>query len=78
MLRFASGQAVWSDVLVRLAVFYTSTVRSRNAPPVAFAIGTGRAEGLLGRRLSELRSELCAAGGIGAAVAASNRCSSAN
>lgn len=68
MLRFASGYADWDDVLVRLAVFYTSTVRSKQAPPIAFAIGTGRAEGLLGRRLDELRSELSNTSDIGAAV----------
>ena len=68
MLRFASGQADWSYVLVRLAVFYTSTVRGKQAPPVAFAIGTGRAEGLLGRRLVGLRSELSAAADIDAAT----------
>jgi DNA helicase-2/ATP-dependent DNA helicase PcrA len=68
MLRFASGQTDWDDVLVRLAVFYTSTVRSNQAPPLAFAIGTGRAEGLLGRRLADLRAELSAAADVDAAV----------
>ena len=58
MLQFVISQASWEDVLIRLAVFYTSTVRSKYAPPVAIAIGTGSAEGLLRRRLDELRDEL--------------------
>jgi DNA helicase-2/ATP-dependent DNA helicase PcrA len=58
MLQFAFGQAAWEDVLVRLAVFYTSTVRRKQAPAVAIAIGTGRAVELLGKRLGELREEL--------------------
>lgn len=58
MLQFAFGQAAWEEVLVRLAVFYTSTVRSKQAPAVAIAIGTGRAVGLLGKRLGELREQL--------------------
>lgn len=58
MLQFAIGQAAWEDVLVRLAVLYTSNVRSKYAPPLAVTIGTGRADGLLGRRLDELRDRL--------------------
>jgi len=68
MLRFAVAGAQWDDVLVRMAVFYTSTVRSKYAPPVAFAIGTGRTEGLLGRRLGELREQLAQAPDIDSAI----------
>jgi DNA helicase II / ATP-dependent DNA helicase PcrA len=68
MLRFATGQATWDDVLVRLAVFYTSTIRSKQAPEIAFAIGQDRTVGLLGRRLAELRTELSQAHGIDTAA----------
>jgi DNA helicase-2/ATP-dependent DNA helicase PcrA len=64
MLQFAIGQAAWEDVLARLAVFYTSTVRSKYAPPLAFTIGIGHADGLLGRRLGELRDGLAQAPNI--------------
>lgn len=46
MLQFAHGQVPWDNVLVRLAVFYTSTTRSKRAPQLAIDIGTGRAVGL--------------------------------
>ncbi|MEJ2862152.1 UvrD-helicase domain-containing protein [Actinomycetospora flava] len=68
MLRFASGRSEWDEVLVRLAVFYTSTVRSKQAPQLAFAIGTDRTQGLLERRLADLRTELSAATDLDAAV----------
>ena len=58
MLEFALGRVDWSDVLIRMAVFYTSTVRSKQAPPLAMQIANGRSTGLLGRRLDELRDEL--------------------
>jgi len=73
-LQFASGQSEWDYVLVRLAVFYTSTIRSKQAPPLAFAIGTGCAEGLLGRRLVDLRAELSAATDLDAAVGIATSC----
>ncbi len=41
------------------------------APPVAFAIGTGRAEGLLGQRLSQLRDKLAQAPDIDSAIVTS-------
>jgi DNA helicase-2/ATP-dependent DNA helicase PcrA len=58
MLQFAAGTITWNHVLVRMAVFYTSTVRSKNAPNLAVAIGTGQASGLLATRLDELRTAL--------------------
>jgi DNA helicase-2/ATP-dependent DNA helicase PcrA len=58
MLRFASGTATWNAVLVRMAVFYTSTVRSKRAPELAYIIGRGEASGLLATRLDELRAAL--------------------
>lgn len=58
MLEFVLGKIAWDDVLARLAVFYTSTVRSKQAPPLAFQIANGQASGLLGRRLDGLRDEL--------------------
>ena len=58
MLQFAAGAVAWNDVLIRIAVFYTSTVRSKNAPQLALIIGRGQSTGLLATRLDELRVAL--------------------
>jgi DNA helicase-2/ATP-dependent DNA helicase PcrA len=68
MLRFATGAAIWNHVLVRMAVLYTSTVRSKYAPELAVTIGTGRATGLLATRLDELRTALADADDLDAAA----------
>jgi DNA helicase-2/ATP-dependent DNA helicase PcrA len=58
MLQFAAGTVAWNDVLVRMAVLYTSTVRTKSAPHLAVIIGRGQADGLLATRLNELRAAL--------------------
>jgi DNA helicase-2/ATP-dependent DNA helicase PcrA len=68
MLQFAADTVVWDNVLVRMAVFYTSTVRSKYAPELAFIIGKGQAEGLLATRLDELRTALSDASDLDAAA----------
>ncbi|MEU6645891.1 UvrD-helicase domain-containing protein [Saccharomonospora sp. NPDC046836] len=68
MLQFAAGKVAWDDVLVRIAVLYTSTVRSKYAPELAFIIGNGQAEGLLATRLDELRTALSDAPDLDAAA----------
>ncbi|WP_117214523.1 UvrD-helicase domain-containing protein [Allorhizocola rhizosphaerae] len=68
MLEFAAGTADWEDVLVRMAVFYTSTVRSKRAPGLAFTIGRGQAQGLLATRLNNLRAALFDAPDLDAAA----------
>ncbi|MFE5563351.1 UvrD-helicase domain-containing protein [Amycolatopsis japonica] len=68
MMQFAAGTNTWDNVLVRMAVFYTSTVRSRYAPRLAFIIGRGQADGLLATRLEELRVALSGAPGLDAAA----------
>lgn len=68
MLQFADGTAKWSHVLVRMAVFYTSTIRSRRAPQLAFTIGRGQADGTLATRLNRLRTALAEAPDLGAAA----------
>lgn len=68
MMQFAAGMTNWGNVLVRMAVFYTSTVRSRRAPDLAFMLGRGQAEGLLATRLDELRVALSDAPDLDAAA----------
>lgn len=68
MLQFADGTADWSHVLVRMAVFYTSTIRSRYAPRLAFTIGWGEVDGALATRLNRLRIALSEASDLGAAA----------
>jgi DNA helicase-2/ATP-dependent DNA helicase PcrA len=68
MLEFATGTADWADVLVHIAVFYTSTVRSKYAPELAFTIGRGQAQGLLATRLNQLRVALSDAPDLDSAI----------
>jgi DNA helicase-2/ATP-dependent DNA helicase PcrA len=68
MLQFAAGTVAWDAVLVRMAVFYTSTIRSKYAPKLAFIIGRGQAGGLLAARLDELRAALSDAPDLDAAA----------
>jgi DNA helicase-2/ATP-dependent DNA helicase PcrA len=68
MLQFAAGTIAWESVLVRMAVFYTSTVRSKRAPQLAYIIGRGEADGLLATRLNELREELAGASDLDTAA----------
>lgn len=68
MMQFAAGMTAWDNVLVRMAVFYTSTARSKYAPELAFIIGRGQAEGLLATRLDELRVALSDAPDLDAAA----------
>jgi DNA helicase-2/ATP-dependent DNA helicase PcrA len=68
MLAFAEGSAGWADVLLRLAVFVTSAVRSSNPPPLARLLVTGTVTGGLAERLDAIRLALSDATDITAAA----------
>ena len=62
MLAYAQGAAEWEDVLLRMAVFVTSAVRSKQAPPLAQMLAAGTAAGALAERLGGIRLALRDAG----------------
>lgn len=64
MLAYAQGTASWEDVLLRLAVFVTSAVRSQQPPPLAQMLAAGTAKGTLAERLDGIRLALREAGDI--------------
>jgi len=68
MLSYAEGSAGWDDVLLRLAVFLTSAVRSAQPPPLARMLATGTVTGGLARRLDDIRLALRDAADIAAAT----------
>jgi DNA helicase-2/ATP-dependent DNA helicase PcrA len=68
MLAYAQGSAAWEDVLLRLAVFVTSAVRSKQPPPLAQMLAAGTATGTLASRLADIRVALRDAGDITAAA----------
>jgi DNA helicase-2/ATP-dependent DNA helicase PcrA len=68
MLAYAEGSADWGDVLLRLAVFVTSAVRSPNPPALARMLVTGTVTAGLGERLDNIRLALRDATDITAAA----------
>ena len=64
MLAYAHGAASWEDVLLRLAVFVTSAVRSQQPPPLAQMLAAGTVTGALAERLGGIRLALREAGDI--------------
>jgi DNA helicase-2/ATP-dependent DNA helicase PcrA len=62
MLAYAQGAASWETVLLRLAVFVTSAVRSKRPPPLAQTLAAGTATGALAERLDGIRLALREAG----------------
>src|ERR1700675_3949938 len=51
MLAYAEGTAEWEEVLLRMAVFLTSAVRSKKVPALAQTLAAGTAAGTLAERL---------------------------
>ena len=68
MLAYAQGAASWEDVLLRLAVFVTSAVRSQQPPPLAQMLAAGTVTDALAERLGGIRLALREAGDITAAA----------
>jgi DNA helicase-2/ATP-dependent DNA helicase PcrA len=68
MLAYAQGSAEWEDVLLRLAVFVTSAVRSKQPPPLAQMLAAGTVTGTLPSRLAAIRMALRDADDITAAA----------
>jgi DNA helicase-2/ATP-dependent DNA helicase PcrA len=68
MLAYAQGSADWEEVLLRMAVFVTSAVRSTQPPPLAQMLAAGTATGALADRLASIRLALRDAGDITAAA----------
>jgi DNA helicase-2/ATP-dependent DNA helicase PcrA len=68
MLSWAQGAAGWEDVLLRLAVFVTSAVRSQQPSPLAQVLAAGTATGALAERLNGIRLALREAGDMTAAA----------
>lgn len=68
MLSFAEESASWEDVLLRLAVFLTSAVRSKDPPPLARMIATASVPEVVARRLNAIRLALQDASDITAAT----------
>jgi DNA helicase-2/ATP-dependent DNA helicase PcrA len=58
MLAYAEGTAEWEEVLLRMAVFLTSAVRSKKIPALAQILAAGTAAGTLAERLGEIRLAL--------------------
>ncbi len=58
MLAYAQGSAEWEDVLLRMAVFITSAVRSKQPPRLAQMLAVGTVAGALASRLAEIRLAL--------------------
>jgi len=58
MLAYAQGAAEWEEVLLRMAVFLTSAVRSAKVPALAQVLAAGTATGALAERLSGIRLAL--------------------
>ena len=58
MLAYAEGTAEWEQVLLRMAVFLTSAVRSKKIPALAQTLATGTADGTLAERLGDIRLAL--------------------
>ncbi|MEO3875929.1 UvrD-helicase domain-containing protein [Nonomuraea sp. B12E4] len=60
MIEFAAGTATWEQVRRELAVFVTSAVRGKHAPPLAQLILGERVQptGLLAEKLTALREQL--------------------
>jgi DNA helicase-2/ATP-dependent DNA helicase PcrA len=54
MLAYAEGTAEWEEVLLRMAVFLTSAVRSKKIPALAQTLAAGTAAGTLAERLGEI------------------------
>ena len=54
MLAFAEGTAEWEEVLLRMAVFLTSAVRSKKIPALAQTLAAGTAADTLAERLGEI------------------------
>lgn len=68
MLAYAQGSAAWEDVLLRMAVFVTSAVPSKQPPPLAQMLAAGTGAGTLARRLAAIRQALRDADDITAAA----------
>jgi DNA helicase II / ATP-dependent DNA helicase PcrA len=68
MLAYAQGAAGWEDVLLRLAVFITSAVRSPQPPALAQILAAGTATGALAERLDGIRLALWEASDMTAAA----------
>ena len=62
------GSAEWEEVLLRMAVFVTSAVRSKQPPPLAQMLAAGTVTGTLADRLAGIRLALRDAGDITAAA----------
>ena len=58
MLAYAEGTAEWEQVLLRMAVFLTSAVRSKKIPALAQTLAAGTADGTLAERLGDIRLAL--------------------
>lgn len=58
MLAYAEGTTEWEEVLLRMAVFLTSAVRSKKIPPLAQTLAAGTAAGVLAKRLRDIRLAL--------------------
>jgi DNA helicase II / ATP-dependent DNA helicase PcrA len=58
MLAYARGTAEWEEVLLRMAAFLTSAVRSAKVPAFAQVLAAGTATGALAMRLDSIRLAL--------------------
>lgn len=58
MLAYAEGTGKWEEVLLRMAVFLTSAVRSKKVPALAQTLAAGTAAGTLAERLGDIRLAL--------------------
>lgn len=68
MLAYAEGAAEWEEVILRMAVFLTSAVRSKKIPALAQTLAAGTAVGALAERLGEIRLALRDAPDLAAAA----------
>jgi DNA helicase II / ATP-dependent DNA helicase PcrA len=68
MLAYAEGAAEWEEVLLRMAVFLTSAVRSKKIPALAQTLAAGTAVGALAERLRDIRLALRDAADLTAAA----------
>jgi ATP-dependent DNA helicase UvrD/PcrA len=68
MLAYAEGTAEWEEVLLRMAVFLTSAVRSKKIPALAQTLAAGTAADALAERLRDIRLALREAADLTAAA----------
>jgi DNA helicase-2/ATP-dependent DNA helicase PcrA len=73
MLAYAEGTAEWEEVLLRMAVFLTSAVRSKQIPALAQTLAAGTAAGALAEQLHDIRSALREAADLTAAAQVATR-----